>query len=78
MWTSSGAFRFPAIPGVRRVRELRVLVLRDRFCDDLGLIYQLIRTSFQNTLEIIVGVVMRIAWILQRHVVAVWMLREDS
>jgi hypothetical protein len=53
-------------------------VLGDRFRDDLGLIYQLIRPSFQNTLEIIVGVVMRIDWILQRHVVAVWMLREDS
>ena len=69
---------FGIIVGVRRVRELRVLVLGDRFGHHLGLIYQLIRTSFQNTLEIIVGVVMRIAWILQRHVVAVWMLREDS
>ena len=66
---------FGIVVGVRRVRELRVLVLRDRFRDDLGLVDELV---FESRPQIIVGVVVRIAWILQRHVVAVWMLREDS
>jgi hypothetical protein len=50
-------------------------VLGDRFRDDLGLVDELV---LESSSQIIVGVVVRIAWILQRHVVAVWMLRKDS
>ena len=77
-FVDSTSVPFGIVVGVRRVRELRVLVLGDRFRDDLGLIYQLIRTSFQNTLEIIVGVVMGVAWILRRHVMPFGMLIKDS
>ena len=66
---------FRIVVGVRRIRELRVLVLGDRFRDDLGLVDELV---LESRPQIIVGVVMRVTWILRRHMMPFRMLREDS